>query len=171
MADFYPELSGDMVEFVGKQRIFFVASAPPEGRGRVNISPKGYSCFTVIDSKTVAYIDYPGSGNETAEHISRGGRVTVMFCSFDKRPMILRLYCKGEVIPMEKAGDVLPASTLGEHPYARQVILLRIQEVMKSCGYGVPYFKFLGNRDALRKSSEKEMRKGWLPRVRGERPQ
>jgi hypothetical protein len=167
MADFYPELSGDMVDFIEKQRIFFVASAPPGAEGRVNISPKGYSCFTVIDSKTVAYIDYPGSGNETADHISRGGRVTVMFCSFDKKPMILRLYCRGEVVPLEKADRIIPASKLVEHPYARQLILLHVEEVMTSCGYGVPYYRFQGDREALRKSSEKEGGKGWLRRLKG----
>ncbi len=165
MADFYPELSSDMRRFIENQKIFFVASAPPGCEGRINLSPKGYSCFTVIDSRTVAYIDYPGSGNETAEHINRGGEVTVMFCSFDRKPMILRLYCRGEVIPLEKAGEVLPASKLEAHPNARQVILLHVQEVMSSCGYGVPYYKYLGDREALKKASEKG--KGWLQRLRG----
>lgn len=167
MADFYPELSSDMRRFIETQKIFFIASAPRGCKGRVNLSPKGYSCFTVIDGKTVAYIDYPGSGNETAKHISGGGMVTVMFCSFDRKPMILRLYCRGEVIPLEKAREVLPASKLKDHPNARQVILLHVQEVMTSCGYGVPYFKYLGDRETLKAYSEKEKKKGWLQKLRG----
>jgi hypothetical protein len=166
MADFFPELNSDMRRFIEEQKIFFVASAPRGCKGRVNLSPKGYSCFSVIDSKTVAYIDYPGSGNETAEHITKGGEVTVMFCSFDKKPMILRLYCRGEVLPLEKAIDVLPASKLEEHPNARQVILLHVQEVMTSCGYGVPFFKYLGDRETLKKSSEKEKKKGWFRKLK-----
>lgn len=155
MADFYPELNADLREFIEAQKIFFIASAPPDSNGRVNVSPKGYSPLAVLDDRTVAYIDYPGSGNETAEHISNGGKVTVMFCSFDKKPMILRLYCRGEVLPLDKGRDVLPTSMLEAHPYARQIILLHILEVMTSCGYGVPYFKYLGEREALREWSKK----------------
>jgi hypothetical protein len=168
MAEFHPELSKDMQRFIKDQNIFFVASASCDSHGRVNLSPKGYSCFTVIDSKNVAYIDYPGSGNETAKHIAQGGMVTVMFCSFDKKPMVLRLYCKGEVIPFEKAREILPGSMLEDHRNARQIILLHIEEVMTSCGHGVPYFKYLGDRETLRKSLKKRGAKAWLKKHRSD---
>tara|TARA_B100001964_G_scaffold245211_1_gene330724 strand:- start:1507 stop:1953 length:447 start_codon:yes stop_codon:yes gene_type:complete len=146
MAKFYTALDDGLAKFIDAQKIFFVASAPPDSGERVNVSPKGYSSFSVIDSKTVAYIDYPGSGNETARHIARGGMVTLMFCSFDRTPMILRLYCKGEAIPLEKAHDIAIGMKREIPPNARQIILLHIEEVMTSCGDGVPYFKYLGER-------------------------
>jgi|Deesub1362A_J573_1020465.scaffolds.fasta_scaffold09491_2 hypothetical protein len=168
MAEFYPELNEELKRFIEAQRIFFVASAPPDG-GRVNISPKGYKTFSVIDSKTVAYIDYPGSGNETARHIAQGGMVTVMFCSFDAKPMVLRLYCRGEVLPLDEAErrGLLARMKLEVPSYARQVILLHIQEVMTSCGYGVPYYKYLGERETLREWCKRKQAEGKLEEYMG----
>ena len=162
MAEFCPALDDGLTKFIDAQKIFFVASAPPESGERVNVSPKGYSSFSVMDSKTVAYIDYPGSGNETARHIARRGMVTVMFCSFDRKPMILRLYCKGEVIPLEEAQDIAASIKRELPPHARQIILLHIEEVMTSCGYGVPYFKYLGERKTLKEWCKRKLTKGKL---------
>ncbi len=162
MAEFYPELDDGLRKFIEAQKMFFVASASPESGGRVNVSPKGYSSFSVIDSKTAAYIDYPGSGNETARHIAQGGTVTVMFCSFDRKPMILRLYCRGEVIPLEKAQDITAGMKHMMPPYARQIIFLHIEEVMTSCGYGVPYFKYLGERKTLKEWCKRKLAEGKL---------
>lgn len=162
MAEFYPELDEGLVKFIEAQKIFFVASASHESGGRVNLSPKGYSSFSVIDSKTVAYIDFPGSGNETARHIAQGGMVTVMFCSFDRKPMVLRLYCGGEVVPLENAQDITAKMKRRLPSYARQIILLHIKEVMKSCGYGVPYFRYQGERETLKGWCKKKLADGKL---------
>ncbi len=163
MAEFYPELTEELERFISQQRIFFVASAPPGG-GRVNLSPKGYKSLVVLDSRTVAYIDYPGSGNETARHIKQGGSVTLMFCSFEAKPLVLRLFCRGEVLSREEAErrGILARGELEVPDYARQVILLHIEEVMTSCGYGVPYFRYLGDRETLREWCRKKLAQGEL---------
>ena len=163
MAEFYPELKEEHRRFIQRQRIFFVASAS-RGEGRVNLSPKGYSSLAVLDSKTVAYVDYPGSGNETARHIKEGGGVTLMFCSFEARPMVLRLFCRGEVFSLEEAEKrgILARMKLEVPAYARQVILLHIEEVMTSCGYGVPYYRYQGDRETLREWCRRKLAEGTL---------
>ncbi len=162
MADFYSELSDALIDFIKAQKIFFIASA--QAQDYPNVSPKGYDCLSVLDSKTVAYIDYPGSGNATAKHISQGGKITLMFCSFDEKPMVLRLYAHGEVVPAgsEKARE-LAAKVKKELPaYARQIIVLHIERVMRSCGYGVPRFAYLGERSALREWCKRKLAEGKL---------
>ena len=96
MADFYESLTEKQIEFIERQHLFFTATA--HGTGRINLSPKGMDSFRVLDSNTVAYLDMMGSGNETCAHIQNDGRMTLMFCSFDQSPTILRIYGKGEVI-------------------------------------------------------------------------
>ena len=82
--------------FIERQRIFFVASAPP--KGRVNVSPKGLSSFRVLGENDVAYLDCTGSGSETRAHLmaSDDKRLTIMFCAFEGDPVILRLYGQGQ---------------------------------------------------------------------------
>jgi hypothetical protein len=103
MATVYSELDERLIEFVLKQPMFFVATAPcldeAGDGGHVNVSPKGYrDTFAVIDSRTVAYLDLTGSGAETIAHLRQNGRITIMFCSFDRQPKILRIYGTGQVI-------------------------------------------------------------------------
>ena len=100
MAKFYNEISAHHKEFIEKQHMFFVASAPLSAEGHVNLSPKGMDCFKVFSANRVAYMDIIGSGNETSAHILENGRITFMFCAYDGPPLILRLYGKGcTVIP------------------------------------------------------------------------
>ena len=96
MAKQFPHIDASHREFIGRQRIFFAASAAPNAR--VNISPRGADAFAIIDERTVAYLDRTGSGNETAAHVKADGRLTIMFCAFDGPPNILRLYGRGEVL-------------------------------------------------------------------------
>src|ERR1700712_560817 len=96
MAKFQEELNDSLIKIIGEQKIFFTASAPNDGR--INLSPKGIDTFHCLDNKTVAYLDLTGSGNETAAHIAENGRMTIMFCSFSDKPIILRLYGKGEIV-------------------------------------------------------------------------
>ena len=49
MGRFYRELSAEHIQFIGEQRIFFVATAPSGAGGRVNVSPKGYHSLAVAD--------------------------------------------------------------------------------------------------------------------------
>ena len=155
MAKTYPELSDKLIDFIEAQKIFFVATAPAGGddkdAGPINLSPKGYGSLKVLDSRTVAYADYPGSGNETASHLAKNKNLTMVFCSFDKTPMILRLYGRGEAIQLDTDKGAELADKLGAKvtPYIRQIILLKIDSVKTSCGYGVPYYKYKGERSSL----------------------
>ena len=152
MAQIFPELDERLINFIRAQKTFFVATAPDDLKNEyVNLSPKGYDTLDVLDSKTVVYADYPGSGNETATHIQQNGRLTMMFISFDKTPMVLRLYGRGEAVALDSpVGKELKEKLSGKvSPYIRQLILLRIEKVKTSCGYAVPYYQYLGERETL----------------------
>ena len=141
-------ISDELATFIAAQRVFFVATAPSEG-GHVNVSPKGLDTFTVLDPNTVAYLDLTGSGVETIAHLRENGRITIMFCAFDGKPNIVRLYGRGEVLPTgEPDADAL-RPRFGSYPGARSVIRVRVDRVSTSCGYGVPRLRYEGERDQL----------------------
>jgi hypothetical protein len=155
MARVYDEISAEIAEFIAAQHMFFVATAPSGDGGHVNLSPKGLDTFTVLDSNTVAYLDLTGSGVETIAHLRDNGRITIMFCAFDGKPLIVRLYGRGEVLPIgEPEGDAL-LRHFGSYPGARSVIRVRLDRVSTSCGYGVPLLQFEGERDQLHKFAER----------------
>jgi len=134
-------------EFIKKQHIFFVATAPLSKEGRVNLSPKGLDCFRVLSLKQVAYMDLISSGNETSAHTLENGRITFMFCSFGETPNILRLYGKGfAVIPGTPDWEKY-APHFNVYQSTRQIIVADIDLVQTSCGFGVPMFDFKGDRD------------------------
>ncbi len=168
MAKTYDSLNEKLKSFIMEQKIFFVASAA--GEGRVNLSPKGYDTFRIIDDGKVAYLDYPGSGNETARHLSEGGGLTIMFCSFGKIPMILRLYGKGRVISKKDADFEEYFSLFDEEnvEIVRQIIVMDIDSVVTSCGYAVPYFDYRGDRTQLKSWSEKKAKDGTLAAYMGD---
>lgn len=158
MAKFYPELNETLQNFMEEQKMFFIATAPTEGR--INLSPKGMNTFRCLDHKTVAYLDLTGSGNETAAHVTENGRITLMFCSFSDKPLILRLYGRGQVIrPRDHAWPewyALFEPMLG----ARQIIALHIESVQTSCGFAVPLYEFKASRDTLRQWADKQGEQG-----------
>lgn len=149
----FPVMMPEHEEFIRRQHLFFVGSAPLSDEGNVNISPKGYDSFRIISDKRVAYLDMTGSGNETSAHIHENGRVTVMFCAFEGPPNILRLYGTGAV--------VLPDSSEWESLYplftplpgARQIIVIDIHKVQTSCGYAIPFMAYEKERDTLQRWS------------------
>lgn len=152
MAQTFPELDQRLINFIKAQKTFFVATAPDDLKNEyVNLSPKGYDTMEILDNKTVVYADYPGSGNETATHLRQNGSLTMMFVSFDKTPMILRLYGRGKAVALDSPmGKELKEKLGGKvSPYIRQLIILRIEKVKTSCGYGVPLYQYLGERDTL----------------------
>jgi hypothetical protein len=155
MAKFYEQIEPAHAAFIAQQHIFFTASAA--STGRVNVSPRGADAFRVIDPNTVAYLDETGSGNETAAHLKASGRLTIMFCGFESVPMILRLYGQGRSIPRDtqEYADLLQ-SNFNNHqpPGARQIILLNVDLVQTSCGYGVPLFDYKEDRPTLRHWAE-----------------
>lgn len=142
-------ISGELARFIADQHVFFVATAPSGDGGHVNLSPKGLDTFAVIDSTTVAYLDLTGSGVETIAHLRDNGRITIMFCAFDGKPLIVRLYGRGEVLPVgELEADAL-LSRFDSYPGARSVIRVRLDRVSTSCGYGVPLLQYERERDQL----------------------
>ena len=143
-------------EFIEKQHIFFVSTAPLRADGRVNLSPKGLDCFRVLSDHRVAYMDLISSGNETSAHTLENGRITIMFCSFEGAPNILRLYGKGfTVLPRgEQWEEYAPHFKL--YPSTRQIIVADIDLVQTSCGFGVPLYNYTGERDIHFEWAEKK---------------
>ena len=149
MSEFFDQLTPELAQFIRAQPLFFVATAA--GEGRINLSPKGMDTFRVLDEKRVAYLDLTGSGNETAAHLLRDGRITIMFCSFDSNAEIARIYGRGAVIhPNDERWPDLIANfpTL---PGMRQVMEIRVESAMTSCGYAVPRMSAMTPRDTLEK--------------------
>jgi predicted pyridoxine 5'-phosphate oxidase superfamily flavin-nucleotide-binding protein len=148
-------ISDELADFIAAQHVFFVATAPSGHDGHVNVSPKGLDTLAVLDPNTVAYLDLTGSGVETIAHLRDNGRITIMLCAFDGKPLIVRLYGRGEVLPIgEPEADAL-MSHFGSFPGARSVIQVRVDRVSTSCGYGVPLLQYEGERDQLRKWAER----------------
>lgn len=164
MARFYEELDDRLIDFIRRQQVFFVATVgattgrSAEGgedggakRGWINLSPKGLPFLAVLDRKTIAYADYPGSGRATAEHLAADNRITVMFCSFSGDPMVLRIYGQGKVAPLDSEEGRIYLRALGREPlpWVRRVIIVHVEGVQTSCGYGVPLFEYRGDRSDL----------------------
>jgi hypothetical protein len=160
MAKWFDAISDELKTFIEAQHIFFVATAPLNAEGHVNLSPKGQDSFRVLGTNQVAYLDMTGSGNETSAHLIENGRITFMFCSFERAPRILRLYGKGRTVrPGNAEWDGLaPLFTL--YTGTRQIIVADIQQVQTSCGYAVPFFDYQGERDALIKWAEHKGEEG-----------
>jgi hypothetical protein len=139
-----------------EQPIFFVASAPLDADGSVNLSPKGGDTFRVLDPSTVAYLDLTGSGAETIAHTRENGRLTIMFCSFDEKPNIVRLFGRGEaVLPGDPDFDDL-VGRFPALPGIRSVIRLRARRVTTSCGYAVPRMELVAPRSTLDEWAERK---------------
>ena len=147
MAKFYSRLTSELEIFIQQQKIFFTATAPISGR--INLSPKGIDTFRCIDANNVAYLDLTGSGNETAAHLHENGRMTIMFCSFNEKPLILRLYGKGEIISQSSDRWEQLHSLFPNTPGERQIVLLNIESAQTSCGFGVPVYEFQEERKTL----------------------
>lgn len=156
MADVLPEITQRLRDFISEQSVFFVASAPLAADGHINLSPKGLDTFRVLGPHRVAYLDLTGSGNETAAHLGENGRITFMFCAFDGRPMILRLFGRGRTV---LAGTDEWSELIGdfdEIPGARQIIVADVHRVQISCGFGVPTMGAPAHRDQLVKWAERK---------------
>lgn len=148
MAKFFDAIQPAHRQFIEHQKMFFVASAPLEANGHVNLSPKGGDVFRILDPNKVAYLDYTGSGNETSAHLLQNGRITFMFCAYDGPPNILRLYGHGRtVLPNDPLWPELLLLFTDIHPATRQIIVADIDKVQTSCGYSVPLYEYTGERD------------------------
>jgi hypothetical protein len=168
MGKVYPELDERLREFIARQAVFFVGTAPCLGNdgdgGHVNVSPKGYrDTFAVLGPRSVAYLDLTGSGAETIAHLRQNGQITIMFCSFEHDTKILRLYGTGSVV---LAGDPRwgelaahfprvadPASRTGAE---RSIIVVEIDRIADSCGYAVPVMGLQAERHVLDQWAQKK---------------
>jgi hypothetical protein len=149
MGKVYDHIPEDLRQLIVAQHVFFVATAPLEATGHVNVSPKGMDSFRVLSDRRVAYVDLTGSGNETSAHLWQNGRITFMFCAFEGKPNIVRLYGVGRaVLPGSRDWKELVVR-FPEYPGTRQIIVADISRVQTSCGFAVPRMDFVAERDGL----------------------
>tara|TARA_R110000751_G_scaffold78497_5_gene158395 strand:- start:1196 stop:1738 length:543 start_codon:yes stop_codon:yes gene_type:complete len=153
-----PELNSQLKEFITNQKIFFVGTAA--NTGFVNVSPKGMSTFYILNDKEVIWLNLTGSGNESAAHVLKDPRMTIMFCSFEKNPLILRLYGTAETFHERDAQFSEYLEHFEETAGARQIFKLSIELVQTSCGFGVPFMEYKGERDTLKLWAEQKGEEG-----------
>ena len=154
MGKFFDHIQDQHKKFIAKQKMFFVASAPLDANGHVNLSPKGLDCFRVLSDTRVVYMDIVGSGNETSAHLLENGRITFMFCAFEGPPLILRLYGKGYTVLPDDAEWPEVAKDFDLLLATRQIIVADIDMVQTSCGFSVPLYEHTGERDHAFKWAE-----------------
>ena len=157
-----PDIDDQVRQFIQSQHMFFVATAPRDDRGLINLSPKGLDTFRILGPRLVGYADYTGSGVETIAHIRENGRLTIMFCAFDGRANILRLYGRGRVVERADADFAGLAATFDVREGVRAIVLLDVTRVSDSCGFGVPLYEFRGQRDQLPAWASKKGEQGLI---------
>ncbi len=158
MGDRYHQLSNELINFINEQHMFFVATATTNSK--INISPKDINNFRVIDKNLVLWLNLTGSSNETAAHIQQDNRMTIMFCSFTKKPMILRLYGRAIIIKPNDKKWQEAYKLFDDNIGARQIFAIDIDLVQTSCGFGVPLFNYISDRDTLKKWSKQKGKDG-----------
>src|SRR3954453_232986 len=163
MAKVFEHIDDHLRDWIGRQRLFFVGTAPLAEDGHVNVSPKGpIGSLRVLDDHTVAYLDVVGSGAETIAHLRENGRIVVMFCAFEGPPRIVRLHGRGEVVlPGDEAFDSLLETGFHEPqaPDAEPALIVKhVTRVADSCGYGVPLMSYEGERPHSDLSTAKRIR-------------
>ncbi len=160
MGKVYDEIGEKLADWIGKQHLFFVGTAPLAADGHVNISPKGdLRWFRILGPREVAYLDFVGSGAETLAHARENGRIVVMFCAFEGPPRIVRLHGRAEIL---SADDPLAARfDLPDHP-VRSIVRIHVERIADSCGYGVPLMRYDGARSQYDAWMDKKLRDGAL---------
>lgn len=144
----FDTITPQMRDFIERQHMFFVATAPEDG-GRVNMSPKGYDAFRILDDNRVCYLDLTGSGAETIAHVRQNGRITFMFCAFEGKPNICRLYGTGNVVRAGDADFDELLALFGPLRGVRSIIVADIDRTSNSCGFSVPFMDFVEDRQTL----------------------
>ncbi|MEM1214566.1 MAG: pyridoxamine 5'-phosphate oxidase family protein [Bacteroidota bacterium] len=159
MARMFPQLTSALQTFIEEQQLFFVATAAEDGR--VNLSPKGLDSLKVLHPGQLLWLNLTGSGNETAAHLLRVNRMTLMFCSFTEQPLILRVYGKARTIHANDADWDKYLAHFGDHyTGARQLYLMNVESAQTSCGFAVPRYDFKEQRSRLLDSAERRGREG-----------
>ena len=158
MAVQFPELSDELSQFIGEQKIFFVATAAPDGR--INLSPKGQDSLRVLNPQEILWMNLTGSGNETAAHLAEFNRITMMWCAFEGPPRILRVYGTAQVFHPRDARWGEFSTQLPSTTGTRQYVLVSIDLVQTSCGYAVPFMNYVEDRRVLSTWAEKKGEEG-----------
>ena len=158
----YDQLDDRIIKFIEKQKMFFVASAPLSADGHINLSPKGYDAFKVLDDTTVAWLDLGGSGIETQAHVQENGRITIMCCAFEGPANILRLFGTGEIINPHHAEWDEMMNLFPGFARARGVFKVKLTRIQDSCGWGVPFYEFKGERDQLTRYVDNKTTEEWV---------
>jgi hypothetical protein len=142
-------ITPEIAEFLAEQPVFFASTAPLAEDGHVNCSPKGLDTFRVLGPNEVAYLDLTGSGAETIAHLRENGRLTLMFCAFEGKPNIARLYGRARALPWEGPEAAPFRSRFPTFTGARSVVHMTVERVSTSCGYGVPLLRHEADRTQL----------------------
>jgi hypothetical protein len=149
MGKLYSQIDAGLQAFIGAQRMFFVATAPLDAAGHVNLSPKGLDTFRVLGPHTVAYLDHVGSGAETIAHLKENRRIVMMWCAFQGPPRIVRLHGHGDVLEPRSAEYQRLRPYFPEDPPGRAIVLVEVDRISDSCGFGVPLYELKGERSQL----------------------
>jgi hypothetical protein len=161
MAKIYEKLDEKLRAFIAAQKMFFVATAPLGEDGNVNVSPKGYDSLVVLDDLTLAWIDLGGSGVETMAHLRENGRITLMWCAFEGKPNILRVYGKAEAIAFEDPRFETLLPLFPDYERARSIVVIKIHRIADACGWGVPLYSFEGEREQLKRWVDNRPEEEW----------
>jgi len=149
MGKLHPQIDEALEKFITAQSIFFVASAPMDAKGRVNLSPKGLNTFRILGPKTVCYLYFTGSGVETIAHLKENGRIVLMFCAFQVPPNIVRLHGHGRVVEPDHPEFQDLQAKFPSYESMRSIIVVELDRITDSCGYGVPLLRYEGERPQL----------------------
>jgi len=148
----YDEIDDRLAGWICGQPVFFVATAPLSAEGHVNLSPKGLDgTWAVLGPRQVAYLDLTGSGVETIAHLRENGRIVLMFCAFTGPPRIVRLHGRGQALLPDDPRFAELAPRFPDLMSTRSIILVDVERIADSCGYGVPEMTYEHDRDQLHK--------------------
>ena len=161
MSQTYDRLTDKLLAFIARQKLFFTATAPLSEEGRVNVSPKGYDSLAVLDDRTLAYLDLGGSGIETQAHVQENGRITLMWCAFEGAADIVRVYGRGEAVPLHDPRFPALLARFPGYDRARAVIVVHGESESARCGWGVPVLDYKGERDQLRRWVDAKPYEAW----------
>ena len=150
----FPAIEDNHRAFIEKQHMFFVGTAAEDGR--VNISPKGMDSLRVLGPNRIVWRNLTGSGNETAGHLLKVNRMTLMWCGFEKQPMIMRTYGTARTLHQTDSDFAELNALFPEHTGARQIYDMTVDMLQTSCGFAVPFYEHVGDRDVLTKWAESQ---------------
>lgn len=160
MGQLYNEITPELGDWITQQHLFFVATAPIDTDHHVNCSPKGMDTFRIMGPCRVGFLDLTGSGAETIAHLRENGRITMMFCAMNGTPKIVRLYGKGQFLTPSSAGWAENLARFPDHSGVRSIIVVDLDRISESCGYGVPKYQYIEDRPTLENWAQKKGRDG-----------